>query len=657
MNNPFDITKAVDFTNDEIIKYWVDISPKGFQENLLKPASLMPMIILGSKGSGKTHLMRFFSYELQKIKYKNNLRKGLDNDKFIGVYVRCSGLNSDRFSGKGQSDEVWGHIYAYYWELWIGQIILNILTDLRNEGVLVIENEQGLISDILKLFNQDLDLITNLEDLISMFSNLQRQVDYETENCIFNRNRSLNINILLSPAKITYGLPEIFSKNISFFKDKKILYLIDELENFSENQQKLIQTIIREKPVGCTFRLGARLYGIKTYTTLGSGEENIEGSEFTEVVLDEFLRSSKKYGDFIRKICQNRLNTSGYMLDEGKKIDDYLDSFSKDCFLSKIEKSAYRNTPLKRLAENLSANSFSQSEIKKILSNLKFENVLIERTNIFLFYRSWKDKNKLLESSEKIGRDAKLYFKNSKSKTQQKTLLKYFENDIIDMLAREMRLDFPHYGFETLLNMSCGTPRNMLNILKYSFDWVYFSKDKYPFKEINIDQSAQQKGIRDTIEWFFEDNRIPAIEGGKAIDTLKRLGRFLQELKYSDVPPECSINIFGIRMEDLSEDARIIFNYLQRYSYIIRSEDRRDKNSNEKFQTYHINWTISPSWELSTAKRGIIFLSKIEAEYIFNLAKEHEFRKLLKSKTQRYTAPFSGLQTQDLFSDLPYDFD
>lgn len=657
MNNPFDITKAVDFTNDEIIKYWVDISPKGFQENLLKPASLMPMIILGSKGSGKTHLMRFFSYELQKIKYKNNLRKGLDNDKFIGVYVRCSGLNSDRFSGKGQSDEVWGHIYAYYWELWIGQIILNILTDLRNEGVLVIENEQGLISDILKLFNQDLDLITNLEDLISMFSNLQRQVDYETENCIFNRNRSLNINILLSPAKITYGLPEIFSKNISFFKDKKILYLIDELENFSENQQKLIQTIIREKPVGCTFRLGARLYGIKTYTTLGSGEENIEGSEFTEVVLDEFLRSSKKYGDFIRKICQNRLNTSGYMLDEGKKIDDYLDSFSKDCFLSKIEKSAYRNTPLKRLAENLSANSFSQSEIKKILSNLKFENVLIERTNIFLFYRSWKDKNKLLESSEKIGRDAKLYFKNSKSKTQQKTLLKYFENDIIDMLAREMRLDFPHYGFETLLNMSCGTPRNMLNILKYSFDWVYFSKDKYPFKEINIDQSAQQKGIRDTIEWFFEDNRIPAIEGGKAIDTLKRLGRFLQELKYSDVPPECSINIFGIRMEDLSEDARIIFNYLQRYSYIIRSEDRRDKNSNEKFQTYHINWTISPSWELSTAKRGIIFLSKIEAEYIFNLAKEHEFHKLLKSKTQRYTAPFSGLQTQDLFSDLPYDFD
>ena len=83
-NNPFDITKAVDYTDDEIYRYWVDIKEHGFH-NLIKPETLMPMIIVGSKGSGKTHIMKYFSYELQKI--TKPIDNGLKKDKFIGVYI------------------------------------------------------------------------------------------------------------------------------------------------------------------------------------------------------------------------------------------------------------------------------------------------------------------------------------------------------------------------------------------------------------------------------------------------------------------------------------------------------------------------------------------------------------------------------------------
>ena len=69
ISNPFDITKAVDYTDAEIYKYWVDLGNEnhGF-ERLIKPDTLIPMIIVGSKGSGKTHVMKYFSYELQKIR-------------------------------------------------------------------------------------------------------------------------------------------------------------------------------------------------------------------------------------------------------------------------------------------------------------------------------------------------------------------------------------------------------------------------------------------------------------------------------------------------------------------------------------------------------------------------------------------------------------
>ena len=60
-DNPFNITKAVDFSDQEIHDYWIDIPESGGFQQLVKPTSAMPMFILGGKGSGKTHLMRYFS--------------------------------------------------------------------------------------------------------------------------------------------------------------------------------------------------------------------------------------------------------------------------------------------------------------------------------------------------------------------------------------------------------------------------------------------------------------------------------------------------------------------------------------------------------------------------------------------------------------------
>ena len=156
INNPFDVTKAVDYTDDDIYKYWVDldIDNHGF-EGLIDPESLMPKIIVGSKGSGKTHVMKYFSYELQKIRCKaesETLQKGLTNEKFIGVYIRCSGFNSDKFSGKGVSDDIWAILYSYFWELWIGERLLDVLIDLHDNGVLGDIDEDSIVKDILEMF-------------------------------------------------------------------------------------------------------------------------------------------------------------------------------------------------------------------------------------------------------------------------------------------------------------------------------------------------------------------------------------------------------------------------------------------------------------------------------------------------------------------------
>ncbi len=47
MINPFNITKAVDYTDFDIEKFWVDFGETGFKE-FLKPNSPKPMLIIGS---------------------------------------------------------------------------------------------------------------------------------------------------------------------------------------------------------------------------------------------------------------------------------------------------------------------------------------------------------------------------------------------------------------------------------------------------------------------------------------------------------------------------------------------------------------------------------------------------------------------------------
>lgn len=661
MNNPFNITKAVDYTNDDIIRYWVDISShgQGFKE-LLKPTSLMPIFLLGSKGSGKTHIMRYFSYELQKIRYTGDLKKGLDSDNFIGIYLRGSSLNSDRFKDKNQSEEIWSVVYSYYWEIWIGQILLNVVDDLIQQNIISIEEEKSIIKEVLNLFEKEYSIqIDSVKSLSVFLNDLQKSIDYEVNNCVFRKESLLKIEVLLSPSKFTIGIPKILENRVSFFKGKIFLYLIDELENIIEYQQKLIQTLLREKEPICSFRIGARLYGIRTYKTLGTGEENKEGSEYEKIVLDDFFRKSSSYNEFVRNICINRLIQAGFHLPPNKDVDDYFEEFILMKFFNKIreKKDSQGKAHIEKLSSKIKKYSPKyKTTVGQISSNVTFESdLLIERTNIFLFYREWKAKKDLVEASKEIRKLAVDYSANPSNEKSHAIVLEKFKYDIIDQLARETREKVPYYGFKNFITMSCGIPRNLLNILKYAYKWSYFNDGIEPFKNGIISYDSQYKGVLEAADWFFEDNRIPIIEGQKATNSIHNLGQYLRELRFSDTPPECSINLFNIRIEELNSRTREIIDFLVKYSYLIEVEKRREKNSNNLLYTYHVNWIIAPRWELPIAKRGVLTLSKKDAEIIFDPNSNELFPSFLKEKLTNYNAPFSSQElTPTLFENVEH---
>lgn len=653
INNPFDITKAVDYTNEEILKYWVDLDGDGLM-SIMKPFSAMPMLIKGSKGSGKTHIMKYYSYELQKIRSRDKdirLRDFLDENQFIGVYIRCSGFNAEQFCGKGVSDDLWKVLYAYFWELWVGERLMTLLMDLLQDGVLTNFDETEFVQRVLRIFLAPVECEHTLDRLRMLFLNLQKHIMYEIQNFIFTDKETPQVQILLAANNLTYGIPNILSEYVHFFENKRIIYLIDELENFSDSQQELIQSLIREKPISCTFRVGSRPYGIRTYRTL-SGEINHEGEEFDLVSLDEELRNNDRYSEYVTKICEKRVRNSSINIPENFSLKRLIQNQDVNDILKLVyeKKESQARSYLKKIENNLRAYmvylKLSEQNIREIIDILSFpDDPIIERTNVYLFYRKCKNPHKrIIEDANAIRESAILYHKENDMTTEHAIFLDKYKQDVINTIAREGRVAIPYNGLERLILLSCGTPRTILRILKTAFNKQYFNTGKIPFeKERLLSINSQRDAIEDTAEWFFEENRIPS-SNGRPADAIARLGSYLQSIRFSDLPPQCSISIFALNVRDLTDAARETFEKLVKYSYIIELRERREKNSNNKVTVFQLNNILIPKWELSLGKRGLIQLTSKEANLIFDESQKQLFEEYKREKLRKYNFPFDQIE-------------
>lgn len=644
MTNPFNITKAVDYTDKELNEFWVDFPGVGFND-FIKPTLDMPMIILGSKGSGKTHIMKHFSFTMQEIRHKEEIVNGIIKDGYIGTYLRCSGLNGYKFNGRGETDETWETVFSYYLELWLAQLVLNNLCKLIKNSNSIIETEY-IVQDILRLFEGNTlktDIIS-LDDVRKYLNELQKKIDYSINNRAFTQKRiSESIEILLSPGTLIFGIPEILSLRIPYLKNVKFLYLLDEYENFTFNQQKYFNTLIRERKNPVCFKIGSRRYGIRTKKTLSANEEIKLGSEYDQIDIDNIFRENQKnYKRFIRSICIKRLSHHNIDFDE-ESFELYFENFDEIKFIAEVKGRGRKH--LEKLSSELKTHGF-KNEYKTIINNLRFSsNIFLERTNIMLLHRAWKSGQNLIDASIKINKLCQSYSKNPIKDSQHGRILDKHKLDIIDTLYRENNLKVESYiGFNNLIRVSNGIPRHFLITMKHIYRWSeYLERKSFNSLQDKISSTIQLNAINDTSTWFVEDAKIPGNNGNQIKDCIERLCDYLRELRFSNLPPESSISSFSIDLKVIPSEISQIIKFLEQYSYIIKvPSGRRDKNLNSRNHTYQINGLLSAQWELSLARRGIVDFNLSEIKAIFMPKDDGEYKNIRSKNLLKYNAPFNS---------------
>lgn len=651
--NPFTTIKANDLDDYEINQQWVDIHDNAFVE-LFAPRNKMAMYIVGGKGSGKTHLMRYFSSPAQMIRHKGNELAGIQKDGYFGVYFQASALHSSRFEYLPFDEPLKINLFIYAFELWAASLFLNSIETLKNISPELFDDEEKFCIDAIKLFNYSPDAqnITNLSSLIQFLTDLSRNLDIVINNAIMTEE--VNVEILTNSGSLIFGLPKLVSKYCKNLEKTTFLYLADELENIGKEQQKYINTLVREKQLPVTFRVGARRHGIHTLATLGAGEVNKEGHEFEYLKLDDVFVSKKDYENFALKLILNRLVSAkmapSSMLEKTIKpseqkeyVENFFEQLDLNSQLSEIDSSKVFDTFKSKLSKVKQLTNVD--ELITLMSYPK--DVTAELAAIHLFCQSWAKKktvhpDDLLEIAHDVNNELKKLDSQQRNKISDK--IGYYKNNYIaSALRSKNQNNFAQYlGLNNILELTKGFPRHILTVLRHIYKLEVFD-GRTPFHDGSvISLNSQKLALKESADWFHGDCVSEGAKGNDVAILLDRLCEVLRIEYYADKPVECSASSFTFKKSALSKDMVDILEWAEKIRVIILADQpRQDKNSQQLIDKYHINGLLCPRWGLPIDRRGAISFNSSDAEIIFNTQKDTEYKEYIKCfKSSRY-APFS----------------
>jgi hypothetical protein len=667
LDNPFSVTKATEFSDLEINEYWVNFNTK---ENvsivaILNPKEYLPKYIIGGKGCGKTHILRYFSFQLQKIRNGNNMQDILIKDKYIGLYSVFHGLNSSRFSGKDISESEWKSVFEYYFELYICDNLLHTIKEIFELLDFSTSIGDKLIQSILSIFSNYKEIVgvESFSSLIEFLAELRRKIDSQVLNAAFTRKLIYDdVKVLFSPGDLLFGIPNCVSKCTEIFCDVKFIYIFDEYEKLFEWQKRFINSLVWDKKKPVTFWIGARKYGYTTRET-ESGQEMKSGSEFQDINLDEIIRSNDDlYKQFAEKLYSNRLikfyESKGLKvnLDEiNKNFCDRFEPYEEDKILNEIinrnKNKEYRH--LKDLREKLSLGIKSgqaldltkESNLDAIIGTVILNtgnNPLEQKYKLFFLYRLWYNATKK-DTFDKLLATVNLEFEKFKSgiESEFKEIVDKRKKDMIAQLTKENNvLNTEYSGINEFIRISQGNPRSFILILKKAVEFAKIRGEKPLEDGGKISLDSQYLAVYNTARWFYEDVELVGEIGKNMYSSLKRLTDYFIIERFCDKPVETTISCFYLKCDELSEHSLKTIETMIMHSILIEdAEGRIEKNTGRKERLFQINKVLAPLWNLPTVVRGSLSLPSEIAESIFNPDMERKFVQLYKIRKSQLNAP------------------
>lgn len=648
MINPFSVVKANEFTITQIIDNWVPFagSENGFLASL-NPQELMPKYVLGSKGCGKTHLLRYYSFEAR-LKYHNNdIKALLKNDRYLASYSRLDSLSSTRFSKSGSQDE-WMSLYNYYFELIQSLVSL----DVYEQVVTALDVNEKKVANIIRRIERQVGIELDEHSINELKAYLNKKriaVDNEIIDYAYTKKLNWeNVRPAFTFGSLLFEIPERFSQNIAELQDVSYIYILDEYEKLKcEWQKESLNSLVYEKKYRSTFWVGARKVGYTTRNTL-AGEPIHEGHEFNPVDLDALLKANEKeFLIFADDLFKKRLEINGIATIEPKqKFDKFDEKALKQNLLRKGDNLKHWKILRDRLS-SIGLDEVNIAKAQQLLIKDVEEEPVAQKLKLYAFYLLWSENknkitNKLLQTMiEDVNLSYEKY-KKANNKIMKEWYSK-FRQDFIAQLAEENKETLYQYsGFDKLVTISDCNPRIFLTLMKLIIEDCHF-RGIDPFnEEKTISVKSQYVGINETAKWFLKDIEVYGKDRENLDIATNHLLNFMYVSRFCDKPTETSLCAFYYRMNAGQKNIDHIIELAIQEAFLIEVPNKRkDKSLGTPQKSYQVNRLIATVYNLPIARRGITSISPEMMSAIFDPDLFGTFNAQLTAHKALLNAPFT----------------
>ena len=261
-----------------------------------------PIVLEGGRGTGKTTVLKGLSFRGQFARGGSD-PAGFADWSFFGLYYKVTMSHVAPFAGSELPDDHWVRLFSHY----VNLIHCGLIADfLRWHGA-----QTGALVEVSADAIEDVVISLHLRDVTDTASLLRaiRRTHAEFEAFINNvaGEAGPRLSMLGAPQQLLAQAVLATEE----FVGKRFYLLIDEYENFSDYQQRVFNTLIKESGGGLIYKIGVREEGWPQRETLNPAQRLEEPQDFKRVNITDELGRAGAFLEFAESVCSERLDGLG----------------------------------------------------------------------------------------------------------------------------------------------------------------------------------------------------------------------------------------------------------------------------------------------------------------------------------------------------------
>lgn len=300
-----------------------------------------PCVLIGGRGTGKTTVLRGLSYQGRRAlsSQGSESRGDVAAWKSYSFYYRVDTNRVTAFQGTEVPDERWHRLFAHYFNLLLTDLVLDFLAWFEDQTDLAVElgeiNCRRLATSLcIRESSTHEDLRDSLLDAL---------VEFESHINNIADDPPLRLSMQGAPVSLLF---ETLGRTPQF-KGKQFAFLIDEYENLTSGQQRIVNTLIKHASGSYVFKIGVRELGWRCRSTLNTEEQLVSPADYRLINLPAVLEGAA-FSEFAAHVCDARLQTVA--LSHGQRIGKIAElledlSFEKEASLLGVEQQAAELRP------------------------------------------------------------------------------------------------------------------------------------------------------------------------------------------------------------------------------------------------------------------------------------------------------------------------